>query len=396
MMWPFRNRIAVAGVGYSRIERRSGRTLAALTVEACRAALDDAGLALREVDGIATSPSMPRYGGRKGVDEGVDVVTPHYLAELLGIAPGIHWTGTTNAMVTQSVIDGALAIAAGLCRHVLVYRALHVPDGRYVNFDHSHAAGADQFLAPYGFSMPPAWIATVMRRYFELYGYNRADFARYITDNRANAQRNPNAWWRGKPMTMADYLGARMIADPVSILDCDLPVDGSCALLLTTTERARHLRRKPALLSGFAASTHNGTAGVPMALEQMQEGGRQVARRLWEMSGLAVSDIDCAQLYDGFSMLVVTWLEAMGFCEAGEGMAFLRDGHGALDGRLPVNTGGGALGEGRLHGMTQLAEAVMQVSDRAEGRQIAGAKHALATISNGLSKATAFIFTRDG
>lgn len=395
MMWEYRDRIAVAGVGYSRIGRRSGSTLASLTLDACRAALADAGLPASAIDGIATSPSMPRYGGRKGVDDGVDVVTPHYLAELLGVAPQINWTGTTNAMVTQSVIDGALAIAAGLCRHVLVYRALHVPDGRYVNFDNRYAAGADQFLAPYGFSMPPAWIATVMRRYFELYGYSRADFARYITDNRANAQRNPNAYWRDKPMSIDDYLGARMIADPVSILDCDLPIDGSCALLLTTTERARDLQRKPALLSGFAASTHNGTSGVPMTLEQMREGGEQVARRLWQMSGLTPADMDCAQLYDGFSMLVITWLESMGFRAPGEGMAFLRDGHGALNGRLPINTGGGALGEGRLHGITQLAEAIMQVSDRAEGRQVTSANHALATISNGLSKATAFIFSRD-
>ncbi|MCG2841091.1 hypothetical protein L6Q21_08870 [Sandaracinobacter sp. RS1-74] len=394
MIWEHRNRIAVAGVGYSAIGRRSGRTLASLTLEACKAALTDAGLDQREVDGIATSPSMPRYGGRKGVDEGVDVVTPHYLAELLGVAPQIAWTGSTNAMVTQSLIDGALAIAAGLCRHVLVYRALHVPDGRYVNFDSAFATGPDQFLAPYGFSMPPAWVATVMRRYFELHGYSRADFARYIVDNRDNARRNPNAWCRDKPLSAEDYLSTRMIADPVSMLDCDLPVDGSCALLLTTTERARDLRRKPALLTGFAASTHNGGSAIPMTLEHMLEGGRQVAKRLWETTGLSPAEVGSAQLYDGFSMLVVTWLESMGFCKDGEGLAFLRDGHGALSGSLPVNTGGGALGEGRLHGMTQIAEAVLQVSGRAGERQVEGAQHSLATISNGLSKATAFLFAR--
>ncbi|MCB4860034.1 MULTISPECIES: thiolase family protein [unclassified Sphingobium] len=395
-MWDHRDKVAVAGLGYSRLERRSDRSLAALTLEACDAALADAGLRRGDLDGIATSPAMPRYGGRKGVDEGIDVVTPWYLAGLLGVAPAIRWIGSTNGMVTQSVIDGALAISGGLCDHVLVYRALHVPDGRYVNFESAHAVGGDQYLAPYGFSMPPAWAAVALRRYFALHGYDRADFAPYIARNRANAQRNPNAYWRGKTITVEDYLAARMIADPISILDCDIPVDGCCAMILTSTQRARHLRRPPALLTGFAASAHQGAGGTPMNLEDMWDGAKDVARRLWEATGLSPADVDNAQLYDGFSVLVLTWLEGMGFCRDGEGLAFLREGHGDPDGRLPINTGGGALGEGRLHGMTQLAEAVAQVTDRAGERQVPGASRALATISNGLAKSTAFLFSRDG
>ncbi|WP_327754623.1 thiolase family protein [Sphingobium sp. SJ10-10] len=395
-MWDYRDKVAVAGLGYSKLERRSDRTLAALTLEACDAALTDAGLQRSDLDGIATSPSMPRYGGKKGVDEGIDVVTPWYLAGLLGVTSGVQWIGSTNGMVTQSLIDGALAIIGGLCDHVLVYRALHVPDGRYVNFESKQAVGIDQYLAPYGFSMPPAWAAVVLRRYFELYGYSRADFAHYIANNRANAQLNPHAYWRGKIITAEDYLGARMIADPMSILDCDIPVDGCCALILTSTERARHLRQPPALLTGFAASAHQGAGGTPMNLEDMRDGAKDVARRLWDTTGLSPMDVDNAQLYDGFSVLVLTWLEGMGFCRDGEGLAFLREGHGDLGGRLPINTGGGALGEGRLHGMTQLAEAVAQVTDRAGERQVPGAVRSLATISNGLAKSTAFLFSRDG
>lgn len=395
-MWTHRNKVAVAGVGYSPLERRSDRTLAALTLQACDAALEDAGLRRRDLDGIATSPSMPRYGGRKGVDEGIDIVTPWYLADLLGIAPSLGWIGSTNGMVTQSLIDGALAIIGGLCDHVLVYRALHVPEGRYVNFESPQAVGGDQYLAPYGFSMPPAWAAVVLRRYFELYGYDRRDFAHYIANNRANAQRNSNAYWRDRPMSEADYLAARMIADPLSILDCDIPVDGCCAIILTSADRARHLRRPPALLTGFAASAYQGAGGTPMNLEDMWTGARDLGQRLWQATGLAPADIDAAQLYDGFSVLVLTWLEGMGFCHQGEGLAFLRDGHGDIGGKLPINTGGGALGEGRLHGMTQIAEAVMQVTDRAKGRQVPGAARSLATISNGLAKSTAFVFSRDG
>jgi len=395
MAWVFRDRVAVAGVGYSAFTRRSERSLAELAIEACDAALADAGLARADVDGLATSPSMPRYGGAKGTIDGIDVVTPYLLTDLLGIGDRLLWTGSTNGMVTQSVIDAALAIAAGLCRHVLVYRALHVPKGRYANFESSHAGGPEQFLAPYGFTAPPAWAATAMRRYFELFGYSRADFARYMIDNRANAAANPNAYWRGKPLSREEYLGARMIADPVSILDCDIPVDGCAAILLTATERARDLRQPPALLTGFAASTTAAPGGAPMTLESLWDGAAQTADRLWASSGLGPADVDTAQLYDGFSLFVLTWLEGMGFVPRGEGLARLRDGYGARGGALPINTGGGALGEGRLHGMTHIAEAVLQVTGRGGARQVPGASRSLVTVSNGLNKSVAFLFSAD-
>ena len=395
-MWAFSNKVAVAGVGYSALTRRAEAPLAQRAVAAVDAALADAGLARCDIDGIATSPSMPRYGGAKGTVEGIDVVTPWALSELLGIQGEVLWTGSTNAMVTQSFIDAALAIAAGACTHAVVYRALHVPPGRYANFESAYASGGEQFTAPYGFSGPAGWAATVLRRYCELYGYSREDLARYIADNRANTQLNPNGYWSGKPIARADYLEARMIADPMSILDCDIPVDGAVALVLTSAERARDLRHKPALLTGFAAGTHSAPFGLPMTLEHIRTGCEQVAARLWASSGLGPGDIDNAQLYDGFSPFVFLWLEGLGLAEPGQGLAFLRDGHGSLTGRLPINTGGGALGEGRLHGMTQLAEAVIQVTDRGGARQVPGASRAAATVSNGLAKATGFVFSRDG
>lgn len=135
-------------------------------------------------------------------------------------------------------------------------------------------------MAPYGFSGPPSWAATIVRRYFEKFGYSRKDFARYIVYNRANTQANPNGFWRGKPIVEDDYINARMIADPMSILDCDIPVDGCAALLLTSTERARDLKQKPALITGFAAGTHPAPYGIPMTLEDLWTGAEQVAERL--------------------------------------------------------------------------------------------------------------------
>src|SRR5207237_1140900 len=126
-VWELRDKVAVAGIGYSEIARRSSRSLASLTVEACERALDDCGLGRADIDGIATSPTMPRYGGRRGTEEGVDVVTPYYLTDVLGISSHLLWTGATLGMVTQSVMDAAMAIHSGVCTTALVYRALHVP-----------------------------------------------------------------------------------------------------------------------------------------------------------------------------------------------------------------------------------------------------------------------------
>jgi acetyl-CoA acetyltransferase len=394
-MWACSNKVAIAGIGYSPLTRRSETPLLALAAQAVDAACADAGLTRKAIDALVTSPGMPRYGGVKGTVEGIDVVNPWFLGEHLGIAGQVLYTGSTNGMVTQGFIDAALAVASGACSHAVVYRALHVPPGSYVNYESKYAADQFQYFAPYGFSGPPAWAATVMRRYFEMFGYSRADMARYIADNRANCQLNPNGYWRGKPISGQDYLDTRMIADPMSILDCDIPVDGCAALLLTSTERARDLKQKPALLSGFAHGTHSPPWSVPMTLEDIWTGCEQVATRLWDATGMGPGDFDNAHLYDGFSPFVYLWLEGLGIVPKGEGLAFLRDGHGALGGRLPINTGGGALGEGRLHGMTQLAEAAAQVTDRAGARQVPGARRAIATISNGLTKATGFVICRD-
>jgi acetyl-CoA acetyltransferase len=395
-VWDLRDKVAVAGIGYSEIARRSSRTLASLTVEACDRALEDCGLGRADIDGIATSPSMPRYGGERGIEEGIDVITPHYLTDALGIAAHVLWTGSTLGMVTQSVMDAAMAIHSGVCTTALVYRSLHVPAGRYVNFEAEYAAGPEQFKAPFGFSMPPAWAATVLRRYLALFQFTRSDMAPHIVANREIAQKNPHAYWRGQSLTEKDYLSARLIADPICILDCDIPVDGAVALILTSTPRARHLRRPPALLTGFAASTHTGASEAAMNLDDLWEGSALTGRRLWESAGVGPREIDTAQLYDGFSVFVYTWLEGLGFVARGEGLPFMRDGRGSLTGELPVNTGGGALSEGRLHGMTHLAEGVIQVTDRGGARQVPGASRALVTVSNGLSRSTAFVFSRDG
>lgn len=394
-MWEFRDRVAIAGIGYTELIRRNPRTLADLTVEATDAALADAGLSRSDVDGLATTPTMPVYGGEKGNQDGIDVVTPGFLSQALGIRDRVTWLGNTTPMVTHAAIDAINALVAGACSHVVLYRALHMPVGRYSNYTATHAAGKDQFFAPYGFSMPAGWAATVARRYLDLAGASRESLANFVVDNRENAHRNPNAFFRSKTLTKDEYLASRMIADPITMLDCDLPVDGAVAIVLTRAERARDLRNPPALVSGYATSNHVGATGAPMTLEGILEGAEQTGERLWAAAGVGRSDIDVAQLYDGFSIFTYTWLEGLGFVGRGEGPAFVDDGNARLTGSLPLNTGGGCLAEGRLHGMTQLTEAAFQVTDRAGDRQVPGAARSVVTVSNGLAGSTAFVISRD-
>ncbi|NUS93679.1 MAG: hypothetical protein HOQ36_14950, partial [Nocardia sp.] len=307
-MWEFRDRIAIAGIGYTELIRRNPRSLAELTVEATDTALADAGLSRADIDGLATTPAMPVYGGEKGNQDGVDVVTPGYLAGALGIRDRITWLGNTAPMVTHAAVDAVNALVAGACSHVVLYRALHMPVGRYSNYTATRAGGKDQFFAPYGFSMPAGWAATVARRYLDLAGAGRESLANFVVGNRENAHRNPHAFFRGKTLNKAEYLGSRMIADPITMLDCDLPVDGAVAIVLTRTERARDLRNRPALVTGYAASNHMGPTGAPMTLEAILDGAARTGARLWEAAGIGRAEIDNAQLYDGFSIFAYTWL----------------------------------------------------------------------------------------
>ncbi|AYA24087.1 hypothetical protein C6369_005970 [Rhodococcus rhodochrous] len=395
-MWEYRDKVAIAGVGYTELIRRNPRTLLSLTVEATDAALTDAGLTRDDVDGLATTPTMPVYGGEKGTRDGIDVVTPGHLAGALKIRDNITWLGNTMPMVTHAAIDAINALVAGACTHVVLYRALHMPQGRYSNFGSARAAGKDQFFAPYGFSMPAGWAATVARRYLDLAGATRESLARFVVDNRERAHANPNAYFRGKTLTVDDYLSSRMIADPITMLDCDLPVDGAVAVVLTRADRARDLRNPPALISGYATSNHVGATGVPMTLEDILAGAETTGDRLWNAAGVGRDDIDIAQLYDGFSIFTYTWLEGLGFCGHGEAAGFIDDGNARPSGKLPLNTGGGCLAEGRLHGMTQLTEAAYQVTGRAGERQIPDAKRSVVTVSNGLAGSTAFVISADG
>jgi acetyl-CoA acetyltransferase len=393
-MWTGRGKTAIVGVGYSALTRHAQRPLGLLAVEACRAALADAGLQPAQIDGLATYPEAPFLGA--GNRDGEDIVSVAYLINHLPLAPDIRWYAQIETgMIASPVIESVHALLAEACTYVLVWRALHQPRGRYGAWTSTRAAGEAQFVAPYGCTAIFQWHAMAWQRYMHRYGATREHLATFVVNSRRNANRNPRAFFYTTPLTREDYLAARWIAEPLCLFDCDIPVEGCVALVLTTAERARDLRNLPAYIAGYGQNTSRRRALLHYALDDYMECGGSLARKLWSSSGLGPQDMDAAQLYDGFSPSALYWLEAAGFCPQGEAYAFIQDGRIALEGELPVNTFGGSLGEGRLHGMGHIAEAVFQVTGRAEGRQVPGAAAVCAIDGSPMLRGSGVVVTKD-
>jgi acetyl-CoA acetyltransferase len=226
------------------------------------------------------------------------------------------------------------------------------------------------------------------------YGATREEMATLATQQRRNANLNERAHFRDTPMTFDDYMNARFISEPLCLFDCDIPVEGCAAFVLTSAERARDLKNPPAYIAACAQQTSGGRRQlISYILDDYMACGATLADQLWRDAGLGPSDMRVAELYDGFSPSTYYWLEAAGFCGRGEAHAFIQDGRIELTGELPVNTFGGSLSEGRLHGMGHLAEAALQVTGRAGPRQVAGCDAACAIDGSPLLRGSGVVFT---
>jgi acetyl-CoA acetyltransferase/uncharacterized OB-fold protein len=389
----YEHKVAITGVGMSDVGRRLMRPPVSLAVEAARAAIADAGLELSDIDGLATWPGG--MGGGGGITEGgVPVVE-----EALGIHPTWHSGGMETSGQTGSLVNAMLAVASGLCRHVLCFRTvwesthtellrtggLPLPKGG--------ALGGDfQWRIPFGAASAANWIAMQANQYFAKYGGSRETLGWIAMNQRANAARNPKAIYTD-PMTMDDYLSARMVSTPFGLFDCDVPCDGGVAIIISARETAADLRQPPVFVEA---------AGTQITERQSWDQGTMThlvnawgpGAHLWSRTSLKQSDVDAAMLYDGFSFNCLTWLEALGFCKLGEAPDFLEGGKRiAPDGELPVNTHGGQLSAGRTHGYGFVQEAVLQLRGQAGDRQIPGAEVIAAGIGGGVP-AGAFLFTR--
>jgi acetyl-CoA acetyltransferase len=294
------------------------------------------------------------------------------MAEQLRINPRFCSGFQGYGQIPGAVMMAVNAVASGAADYVLMHRALHNPPGRYHENPMTEARGSTQWTAPQGFWGPLSTIALPYNEYLQRYGATRDAMATVVTEARANGARIPWSYWYERPITPADYLEARVISDPIGILDCDIPVDGVAAFVFTTAERARDLPHPPVYVAGYA----QGSVSVPRLpshwpLDDIMDAGFECARRLEDHSGLSLAEIDLPQLYDGFSPFIYFWLESLGYCGVGEAHAFVQDGRIATDGGLPILSGGGALGNGRMHGVPQMLECYLQLSGRAGDRQLA-------------------------
>jgi acetyl-CoA acetyltransferase len=362
-----RDKTAIAGIGTTEYTRNIGRTEQETALDAIRAALDDAGLHPRDVDGIFKTEGDSNH--------------EYALARNLGV-PNLRIWGASEyggGGAQAPVVHAAQAVASGMATVAVAFKARNRGSGGRPWASRGQRYGeAAAFETPYGLVSPSQQIAVLARRYMHEFGATPETFARVCVTQRDNATRNPRAIFRS-PITVEDVLNSRMIADPLHLLDCCPEIDGACAVVITSAERARDLKQPLVLISAVAQGTGNQhVAMTPFYKEDLWDlPAGYAARDLYKMAGVGPDDIAVAQLYDVFSPLVLFQLEAYGFCKRGEAGSFVE--HGGIDwpsGRLPVNTHGGSLSEAYIHGHNHTLEAVRQMRGTSTS-QVARASYAL-------------------
>ncbi|MEU6372526.1 OB-fold domain-containing protein [Streptomyces sp. NPDC046909] len=385
----FEDKVALTGIGSSRLGRRLMVPPLSLTVEACEQAVADAGLTLDDIDGLATYPGAGPFGGF--AEGGITA-----LESALGLRPTWHNGGGETFGPGGSLIAAMLAVAGGLARHVLCFRTLWeasygelIKQGR-LRPPSSPDAG---WLKPYGATSAAHTLAQNAQRHFHKYGTTRETLGWIALNQRANAALNPTAIYRD-PMTMDDYLRARPITTPFGLYDCDVPCDGAVAVVVSHVDTARDLARPPVLVEAVGTQITERLEWDQSTLTHEPQVIGQSAH-LWTRTSLRPDDVDVAELYDGFTFNCLSWIEALGFCGIGEAKDFLDGGKNiARDGVLPLNTHGGQLSHGRTHGMGLVQEAIVQLRGEAGPRQVPGARVAVVS-SGGLTPSGVLLLRTD-
>ena len=387
---PLERRAVISGIGQSDIGRRLGRSELDLTVEAGLAAIADAGLRREDIDGLSTYPGMGAGTG------GFAGPTSPEVQDAMGLSLNWHDGGGEGAGQMRAVISASLAVAAGLARHVLVYRT--VTEGSAQGTGGRQGIGGSggggsvprfggfmQWSLPFGAVSAANWLAMVAQRRMHEFGLTREQLGAIAVNNRANAGLNPKAIYRD-PMSLDDYLAARMITTPLCLFDCDAPCDGATAVIVSHRDVAGDLDH-PAIQINAVGTALRGRPSWDQFDDMTTMAARDAGASMWERTELKPADVDTAQLYDGFSILAVTWIEALGFCGRGESGPFIEGGVNiARDGLLPLNTAGGQLSGGRLHGFGLIHEACVQLRGDGGKRQVVrpgGRAVEVAAVANG-------------
>ena len=363
--------VAIAGIGESKLGRVPDRTALQLQTDATVAALEDAGLALSDIDGVLTTPVRVDHWGMP-----CGVVASH-----LGIRPKFLSTvDLAGASGCAMIHQAALAVASGQADTVLCVAGQNLLSNRSrADAVRSMAEGGTahpQFEVPYG-PLIPSLYALVAQRHMHEYGTTAEQLAQVAVTMRRHASLNPNAHKR-EPITVADVLASSMTTAPLHMLDCALVSDGAAAAIVTGIDRARSLRQPPVRLLGQGYGLSHSYIGDYRTLTTT--GAVDAGRSAFAMAGLTPADIDVAELYDCFTITVIVELEDLGFCPKGEGGRFVEDGRIAFDGELPVTTHGGLLSGGHpglAGGFFHVLEGVRQLRGSTGARQVENAEVAL-------------------
>lgn len=372
-------RAIIAGIGISDIGRKTGVPGFDLTRAATIRAIEDAGLTPADIDGISTLGDTPYP----------DVVSD------LGLEIRFSGGGYSRAGLLSPVVSAFHAVAEGVARHVLVYRTVQMMSGSIAPSGSEGSTGPIRHrdaqaeamareigtLLTYHAYSAANWVAMHCRRHMHLYGTTKEQLGWLAVNSRGNAGHNPLAVFRD-PITLDDYLAARRISDPLGLLDCDVPVDGSIAIVVSSADHEPDCPRAPIRVEAVGGAT--GEGGWNHRPDYPKMASVDAAADLWSRTDLRPTDVDTAQLYDGFTFITLAWLEALGFCGDGEAGPFVEGaGRIALDGELPLNTYGGQLSAGRMHGYWILHEACLQLRGEAESRQLSNAEVAVVAAGGG-------------
>jgi acetyl-CoA acetyltransferase len=379
----------ITGIGMSQVGRRLTRHPLLLTVDAVKQALDEAGLSIGQIDGVST------YPGRAGGMLGFSPVGSEELIEALRIKATFFAGGFEQTSQLGAVVAAVGAVKSGQARHVICFRtvyeaaALARPD-EWPAAMPGRADGWGSWLTPFHYYSAANSFAQFAMRHMHRYGMTREQLAQIALTARANGIHNPNALVQ-EPLTMDEYMAGRMITSPLCIFDCDRFTDGSTVVIVSAGDAIDEVTCTPIRVAAMASGLDK------LSWDQAEYYPNYYAgRQLWKNTDYQRKDVDTVQLYDGFSFITCQWLEGLGFCEVGEVGQFIEGGKRiARDGELPLNTGGGQIAGGRMHGFGFAHEAVTQLRGLGGGRQIPGdPKVAIAAAGGGIY-ATALLLARD-
>jgi len=363
-----RSQFAIVGIGETPVGKLPDRTALSLRLEASVAAMRDAGIDKREIDGVITtqmrSHPQPNYSALLSERLGI---TPNYVTDIsLG-----------GAAAASMVVNAAATIASGLCSTVLCVSGDSRSSARARSQSRRRlVSDAEDLRNLFGAGAAPIQYALAARRHMHEYGTSSRQFGAVAVACRRHAGMNPTAQMR-QPITIEDHQNSPLIADPFRLLDCSLISDGAAALIVTWADRTGDCRQPPVYLMGTGYSCEH--SEIASSRSMTTTAARGAARQAFETAGVVPSDVDVAELYDCFTAVVVVTLEDYGFCQKGEGGFFVEGGRIELGGDLPVNTHGGLLSHAHIGGISHLTESVIQLRHQAGLRQVKDARLAVAS-----------------